>query len=236
MITWGAKDPDDVVGYSIPWGLLLGADEIDTFTLTVTDGSAVIDASSLDATSQIVSATISGGTDGETTTFHNRIVTVAGFVYNETITLAVVSSEFPVGPSTTRKRVLIEMAVQELRLAGYEFNFTPEQYIAALRHLDGIGQIFPSSGYNQPTPFGSGEVDEQSGLFDADVADFAVILAEACAPMIGKTLGVTATRRITAARIRLNAKYATIPTMQLASGTPLGAGMRRVRTFTPQPT
>lgn len=235
MITWPAKDPDEVVGYSVDWNPLLGGDEIATYLIEVVSGSAAIEAYSLDTALRVVRATINGGTDGETTIFRNTITTVAGLTYEATISLAVVSSVFPVGPSTTRKRVLIEMAVQELRLAGYEFNFTPEQYVAALRHLDGLTMAFPSCGYNWPGVFGQGEVDDPSGLFDTEVADFALILAEACAPMIGKTLGPASIRRISTARIRLGAKYAVVPTMQLPGGVPVGAGRRRVGTFTPQP-
>jgi hypothetical protein len=236
MITWPNKDPDEVVGYSVDWSPLLGADEIATSEIVVVSGAAVISADALDASNRILSVTISGGTDGETTVFRNTITTAGGFTYEETISLNVVSSEFPVGPSTARKRVLIEMAAQELRLASYEFNFTPEEYVAALRYLDGIALGFEGCGYNSPATFGGGEVDDPSGLNDAEVPAFALLLAEACAPMVGKTLGVTATRRITQARIKLAAKYAVLPTVQLPGGYPVGAGARRVNRFTPAAT
>jgi hypothetical protein len=227
MITWPAKDPDEVVGYAIDWSPLLGADEIDTYQLVVVRlGGHRVDHGRRRPPS--AERHHQRRNRRETTTFTNTITTVGGFTYEETITLAVVSSQFPVGPSTTRKRVLIEMAVQELRLAGYEFNFSPEEYVASLRFLDGIAQLYPLSGYNQPAVFGEGEVDDASGLYDTDVADFAVMLAEAIAPMVGKTLSPTTIRRVSATRIRLNARYAVIPTVGLAPGTPTGSGRRRL--------
>lgn len=225
MIVWPIKDPDEVVDYSVDWTLALVEDEIVTSDLVVVSGSATVQSTS--NTTLIVTATIAGGTSGETTTFRNTITTIEGKTYEETITLDVVSSEFPIGPTTTRKRVLIEMAVEELRLAGYEFNFSPEEYVSALRRLDGIAQMFPEAGYNAPAVFGQGEVDDPSGLLDAEVGDFALLLAESLAPTIGKTLSPTAAQRIAKARVGLLAKYAVLPVAQPAYGTPLGSGHRR---------
>lgn len=222
MLTWTPKYAEEVVSYGIDWSWL-GADEIATKTWEVLSGDAVIDSD--DFTSQGTTVIVSGGT--ETTVFKNTIVTVGGFTYIEEATLAIADPADPAVPRTARKRVLVEMCVEELRLAGYEWNFSPEEFTSTLRKLDGVCSQFPECGYNQPSTFGAGEIDDLSGLKDAELSDFALLLAEATAPSIGKTLMPVSMRRIAAARIRLQARYAVLPTAQLAGGTPLGSGNRR---------
>lgn len=223
MLTWQPKYEEEVVQYGVDWSATLAADEISTTTWEVVSGDAVIDSD--DFTSQGTTVIVSGGT--ETTVFKNTIVTVGGFTYVEEATLAINDVADPAVPRTARKRVLIEMCAEELRLAGYEWNFSPEEYVSTLRKLDGICAAFPDCGYNAPSTFGAGEVDDLSGLKDAEITDFALLLAEAAAPAIGKTLSPTSMRRIASARVRLQARYAVLPTMQLAPGTPLGSGNRR---------
>lgn len=224
MLTWRPKYEAEIARYFIDWSATLNADEIDTSTWEVLEGSAVIDSESIDGQSAFV--IVSGGTAGETTRFQNTITTVGGFTYVEVVDLAVLDLTTAAVPRTTRKRVLIEMAVEELRLAGYEWNFTPEEYSAALRRLDGVAAEYPASGYNTPSTFGAGEVDDMSGLQDAEVRDFALLLAEATAPSIGKTLSRESMRRVAAARVRLNARYAVLPTVQPRANYPLGSGHR----------
>jgi hypothetical protein len=238
MITWPAKDPDEVVGFGHDWSPTLGADEIDSSAFVLVSGDAVIDLATNDTTS--ISVTISGGTVAETpTVFRNTIITIGGFTYEETFTLPIVDSASETVASTTRKRVLIEMAVEECKLAGYEFNFSPEEYVATLRRLDTLASGLKADGidlgYNFPVTMGGGEVDDASGIADADLGEVAVLLSFRLAPMIGKTMSAESKIARAEAQRSLRARYAVIPTVSLPGGTPLGAGNRRAtfRRFSP---
>lgn len=75
METWAAKDPDAVLDYTYIIPLDEG-DSVASYTLTVMSGTVVIDADS--NAGAVVTATLSGGTDGETALFRIAWETTAG--------------------------------------------------------------------------------------------------------------------------------------------------------------
>lgn len=90
MLTWPAKDPDEVLDYS--WIVPLDAgDTIATATLTKVSGSVVIDSQAQNATG--LTAFLSGGTDGEIAEFIAFATTSGGRTFEETILLAVQASD-----------------------------------------------------------------------------------------------------------------------------------------------
>jgi hypothetical protein len=75
MTTWAAKDPDAVLDYTYTIPLDEG-DSVASYTLTRVSGTVVIDDDS--NAGPVVTATLSGGTDGETSIFRIAWVTTAG--------------------------------------------------------------------------------------------------------------------------------------------------------------
>lgn len=136
--------------------------------------------------------------------------------------------------STTSKRTIVNMAFEEIGLAGYEFDATPEEQTSALRRLDALMLEWAGPGrnidlgYNRPTMFGGGDLDEASLLPDWTINTVVLSLALRIMPAIGKTLsaesrialanGINALRAATAVTYERS-----IPTMVA-----LGAGARRL--------
>jgi hypothetical protein len=90
-LTWRPKDPDDVIRYGVNWSdFLAPGDKLVTSSLTVVSGTAVVSGASY--TDTAVQASVSGGTDGETTIFLNHVETEFGEKKDETIYLSVVST------------------------------------------------------------------------------------------------------------------------------------------------
>lgn len=87
-LTWPFKDPDEVLDYSIDWSGRLGADTISTSTWTVPDG---ITKDSDDKSTTTTTLWLSGGTEGETYSFLNRIVTAGGRTMDQTVKLKIKS-------------------------------------------------------------------------------------------------------------------------------------------------
>lgn len=83
------KDPNEVVDFGIDWAEDLDGDTIDTSVWTKLTGSPVIDTQSNSLT--VTKLWLSGGTEGETATFLNRITTSGGRTLDYTMTLRVVS-------------------------------------------------------------------------------------------------------------------------------------------------
>jgi hypothetical protein len=91
MSVWPAKDPDAVTdfAYTIP---LDEGDTVASYTFTKLTGDVVIDSHS--RTDAVVTAWLSGGTDGETAVFRIAWVTADGRDDDDVITLAVSSHEY----------------------------------------------------------------------------------------------------------------------------------------------
>lgn len=94
MLTWPAKDPDEVLDYT--WIVPLDAgDTIATATLTKVSGSVVIDIQT--STETGLTAFMSGGTDGEVNEFRGLATSVGGRTFEETILLSIQASDSGAG-------------------------------------------------------------------------------------------------------------------------------------------
>lgn len=90
MLTWPAKDPNEVLDYQIDWtARLVTGETITTSTVTVVDGTVVVDSSSQSA--GIVTVWLSGGAEGEACTLLNRVTTSAGRTYDQSVRIKVKS-------------------------------------------------------------------------------------------------------------------------------------------------
>lgn len=84
LLYWPDKDPDEVLDYKINWSKRLNGDAIVSSTLEAEGTpSIVIDETSFDTKSATV--WLSGGVDGETVQFLNRIETLGGRTMDQTI-------------------------------------------------------------------------------------------------------------------------------------------------------
>lgn len=133
---------------------------------------------------------------------------------------------------SSTKRQIVEMAYEECSLAGYEFNLTPEETFSGLRKLDAMMAEWTVSsrdlGYNMPTTFGGGDLDEASGIPDAAISGTAISLAMAIAPAMAKVMSAETRSRLSISMTVIRAMCAKVPRSQKwARSTVAGAGNRR---------
>jgi hypothetical protein len=142
------------------------------------------------------------------------------------------------------KRQLIEQAYDELALAGYVFDLTPEELQSALRLLDGMMAGWEGKGvrlgYALPATPDASDLDQLSGLPDrANEAVWANLAMRRAAGM-GKTLMPSTLRLAREGYAALLVPLAQPRTQQLPSTLPVGAGNRTYgfpyRRFFPPPT
>lgn len=124
------------------------------------------------------------------------------------------------------KRELIGQAFEELGIASYIFDATPEELQSAKKRLDRIAAQWDGIGISVGYDLG-GELDDESGIPDTNENCFALHLAIAIAPSFGKA--VTQDTR-TAASTAWNAMYVSrgvMPTVSQPDFMPRGVGQKR---------
>jgi hypothetical protein len=82
-LTWPNKDPDEVLDYALDWSERLGTDTIASSSWVDPPTGIVIDSNAFDPTSTLL--WLSGGTDGESYTFINRVVTAGGRTMDQSV-------------------------------------------------------------------------------------------------------------------------------------------------------
>lgn len=88
MLTWPAKDPNEILDYQINWvSRLATAETIVTSVFTVVEGTVAINSQSNAA--GVATVWLSGGTTGEACVLNNRIVTSAGRTYDQEVKLRI---------------------------------------------------------------------------------------------------------------------------------------------------
>lgn len=91
MKTWPAKDPDEVLDYTLDWTDRLEDDEtIDTSTFELASGGVNIDSSS--ELEGITTVWLSGGAADEVCLITNRVITSAGRTYEQSVKLRIRST------------------------------------------------------------------------------------------------------------------------------------------------
>jgi len=230
-VSWGTKDPDEVRNVSFSWiGRLNGA-LIASATLAVEDGTVTL--SNVANTDTGISATISGGLDCEMATIVSTIITDEADpqTLEQTFIIQIVANASALGPSTSTKRQIVEMAYEECSLAGYEFNVTPEELFSGLRKLDALmaewAQSSKDLGYNFPATFGGGDLEDVSGIPDAAINGAAISLAMAIAPAMGKQMSAESRGRLAKSMAVVSTMCAKKAVQGWARNTVAGAGNRR---------
>lgn len=88
MLSWPAKDPNEVLDYQVDWTeRLLDGETIATSTFILVAGSVTIESSSFD--DGITTVWLSGGTEGEVCVVTNRIVTSEARTYDQSTRLRI---------------------------------------------------------------------------------------------------------------------------------------------------
>lgn len=234
MDIWAPKQPSETVAYPIDWRGDLGApgpycgDNIDTYTLVRTAGDAVVGVGQNNC--NLITTLISGGTSGVTSTFLNTINTVNGQILTREITLLVEDDAVPYAPSTATKRLVVDMAYDEVRMAVPEFQVNPNELNTVLTKLDMLMDEWKVSGidlgYNAPSIPGNGDLEDPIGIPNAALHSVALYLALRVSPAFGKTLSGETRAAMALSMSNLRGMTAHIPNMRLPRTTPLGQGNR----------
>jgi len=130
---------------------------------------------------------------------------------------------------TWTKRQIIEQAFDELALASYTFDITPDELQAAGRRLDAQMATWANLGLVLPYKFAASaviDVEAESGLPMVAIEATYLALAVKTAASKGKALSTSTTRAAKAAYDALLLVTVKDQTreVQLASGTPCGSG------------
>lgn len=135
------------------------------------------------------------------------------------------------------KRQLLDAAFEELAMAGFVFDITPEEQQSALHRLDsmmatwggpGIGIRIGYAGTVNP---GNSDPDQESGIPDWANEAVYLNLAIRLAAGYGKNLPKSTTAPAKFAYDALISAVASqIPQMQPMGNLPIGAGYKRIRT------
>lgn len=126
------------------------------------------------------------------------------------------------------KRDILEMAFEDCRLAGYEFERSPEEVASALRKLNALMAEWKAHqgidlGYAQPA-YGAGDASDASGIPQSAMNAVASYLALRIAPQMGKALAPEAKANLARAFSLLQAEHASVPSMPMGRNTPRGSG------------
>lgn len=240
MDIWPPKQPGEIVSYPIDWRQELGwnsgvgngagwcNDSIDTYTLVLTSGDAVVGVNQNNC--NLITTLISGGTSGVTSTFLNTINTVNGQILTREVTLLVQDDAVPYAPSTATKRLVVDMAYDEVRMAVPEFQVNPNELNTVLTKLDMLMSEWEVSGiylgYNAPSIPGNGNLEDPIGIPNAALHSVALYLALRVSPAFGKALSGETKAAMALAMSNLRGMTAHIPNMRLPRTTPLGSGNR----------
>lgn len=230
-IQWQPKSPAEVVFRSIMWIGPLNGDYIVTSALTVLDSSSTIILSDIAHTNTEVTCTVSGGLLDELAILQSQITTGDGRTLVQIATMAIADPQavlVPTSPSSTTKQIAVNMAFEEMVLAGYEFDQTSEEQFSLLRRLDALMGEWKMQGldlgYNFPDVFGQGNLTDAIGVADEAMNAVVLELALRGCVAIGKTLSAESMRAYGSAMIVLRTAYAVIPQRVLQPTTAIGSG------------
>lgn len=233
------KRSTEAVLYSFDWtrDLAPTSDTLQSFTLVRSTGTVTIGTTA--NTDKAVTAILSGGADGETATFLLTVVTTGGQTLARDLSLTISDGSTAIYPSTNTKRQLVEMAFEEIGLAGYEFDATPEEQASTLRRLDALMAEWAGPGvnldvgYNFPPIMGGSDLDDASGVPDFAMNIVAIKLAIRIMPAIGKTMSPETSQAMSAGWTGLRNALAVIPNRTLPRRTIRGAGAKPWGTWNP---
>ena len=132
-----------------------------------------------------------------------------------------------------KKRYLIDQAMTEIGMGGYQFDASPEENTDILRQMDAMVAMWSSKGvdigYNVPTDPTDSDLDDDSGIELQHAAAVYKSLAVQICPMYGKQPNILLVKTQEDAYNAMLSSVATKPTQQYPERYPLGAGNRRYR-------
>lgn len=128
------------------------------------------------------------------------------------------------------KRQIIEAAFGELALAGYVFDISPEEMMAAVGRLDMMmalwGKVGQRLGYSATLDPLAADPDQDSGLPDWSIEPVVLNLAIRLAAGYGKALARSTTAIAKQGYDLLCAQTVSVPQMQPMGNLPIGAGFK----------
>jgi hypothetical protein len=226
-----------IIAYVVDFTEQLDGDAIATLEATVTAGTVVIENKT--NTDYKVRLLISGGADGETAEVSLAVTTDGGQSFAWNLTLSIINTAQAFTPTTSTKATVVDMAFENMTLAGYEFDASPEERFSALRRLDAMMAEWAGPGrnldlgYNAPTVFGASDFNDPVGIPDWTISGVAWSLALVLAPAIGKTLTPEAKGAMAQSMTAINAAFAKRVERTLPRTTPRGAGNKPWSTWYP---
>lgn len=129
---------------------------------------------------------------------------------------------------TWKKRQLVTQAFEEIGLASYVFDLTPEQLQSAVARMDAMVHSWEANGVRIGYSAVS-DLDEDSGIVDGANEAVYLNLAVRLAPSYGKVLPNETKASARAAYVSLaNRSACPVPEMQFPTTLPLGGGVHNV--------
>lgn len=133
------------------------------------------------------------------------------------------------------KRQFVTQAFEEIGLAAYVFDLTPEQLQSALRRLDSMMASWNAKGirlgYPIPSSPDDSDLDEQTNVPDSANETIYTNLGVRLAPSFGKTVSPDLKSIAKAGYDTLMSRAAMPPEQQLPGTMPSGAGNKPWRTY-----
>ena len=134
---------------------------------------------------------------------------------------------------TWTKRMIVEQAFDELALAGYIFDLTPDELQSCRRRLDTMIAAWAGNGVQLSYAYsdGANALEQESGLPMVDLEAVYLNLAVRTAASKGKILSTSTKAAARAAYDALVSRKAReeVQEQQLRNGTPRGAGWKNFR-------
>jgi hypothetical protein len=88
-LSWPPKDPDELLDYRVDWARRLGTDKITHSVWPDAPPGIVIESAEYKPKNTTI--WLSGGTEGETYVFVNRITTESGRIMDQSVTISIKS-------------------------------------------------------------------------------------------------------------------------------------------------
>lgn len=221
------KDPSETIRYEADFSEQISPDAIASYTLTVESGSATIAKQVQSVRS--VQFYVAGGTTGTTTVFLFTVTTNTSQVIERRYSVYVADNLSSFQTTSTTKRQLIEQVFSESALNAWELDITADEKDAALKRLDALMWELKGRGlnlnYNFPTGIGMGDLDDVLGCPDEAFFGLSIMAAFRFAPTMGKKMSAESSKALNDATKAVRAAASNyVPAMDLAPGTPIGAG------------
>jgi hypothetical protein len=132
---------------------------------------------------------------------------------------------------TTTKKEIIDAAYEEIGLAGYVFDITPDEYTGALNRLNRFGAELDAMGvrfgYQIPTTAQASTINDPSGIPDWAEEGVITNLAVRLARTIGRQIAPDLAKRARESYKVLTLGTVDLNQMQMPRTMPIGMGNRR---------